>query len=585
MVVKIGKGNSMMRAHSIRWRLTLSYAAIACLAALASGAVLLGVLRGYYAGQERAYLMDNAESFRALVAGAVAKDVPVDTLKPQLENLAFFSQVRIRVLDNQGQELLDTGIPNNPYMISFVYAATDRAPGDFRIQTIKLDPLNERTVTSGGVQVVGQAGGVDVWQPGGIDVWRGISSSADTSTTDSTRFDRIIPRVPPDFSAILPAPPVTEGAIPPGVLPPTGDTMVSVVSEMSLSSTFYGFSLGSASRVAQRSSQQFSNLIFDAHHDRMGVLILSDGPAYGSDIVKRVARGWLFAGGIAVLLAAAAGWLVSRQISKPLLALTDVTARMTAGDLSTRASIARQDELGVLALSFNAMADRIQDTVITLQRFVADAAHELHTPLTALRTNLELARSEHPSTAIRRAHEQVIRLEKLTDGLLALSRIEARSDPDPTDLVDLNQVIRSASELYASRAEQSGLDFELALPDHVPPVIGRADQIECAISNLVDNAIKFTPEGGSVTLRVHPFDQGRALKLVIRDTGIGIPSDELPLLFERFRRAHNASDYPGSGLGLAITRAIVRAHGGAIVAESSGTGTQITIALPVARPH
>jgi signal transduction histidine kinase len=563
----------MMRALSIRWRLTLSYAAIACLAALASGAVLLGTLRGYYAKQERAYLMNNAESFRALVAGAVAKDVPVDTLKPQLENLAFFSQVRIRVLDNQGQELVDTGIPDNPYVISFVYAATDQSSGGFRIQTIKLDPLDERTAISGGVQVVSQAGGVDVWQ--------GIPSRAVTPTTTFAPFDRIISGASPDCTTTVPATTIPKGTIPPDSLPPTTDTGVSVVSALPLSSTFYGFSLGSASRSAQRSNQQFSNQIFDANHDQMGVLILSDGPAYGSVIVNSVARGWLFSGGIAILLAAAAGWLVSRQISKPLLALTEVTAHMTAGDLSTRATITRQDELGALAASFNAMADRIQEIVITLQRFVADAAHELHTPLTALRTNLELARSEHPSTAIHRAHEQVIRLEKLTDGLLALSRIEARSGPDHTESVDLAGLIRSSSELYASRAEQAGLNYELSLPEQTPLVKGHAARLEGVISNLMDNAIKFTPAGGTVSLDLRVFDQ--TLDLIVRDTGIGIPPDDLPLLFERFRRAHNASDYPGSGLGLAITKAIVKAHGGSIIAESSSTGTQITVSLPLAR--
>ena len=355
---------------------------------------------------------------------------------------------------------------------------------------------------------------------------------------------------------------------------------------MPLSSTLYGFSLNSEAgrRVveldaAHRSDQQIRSTIFDAERRPIGAIILSDGPAYGSEIVNSVARGWLLAGTIAVLLAAAAGWLISRQISKPLLALTDVTAQMMAGDLSTRANIARQDELGALAVSFNAMADRIQEIVVTLQRFVADAAHELHTPLTALRTSLELATSEHASPAIRRAHEQVIRLEKLTDNLLALSRIEARSGNAQAAPVDLGHLIRLTSELYASRAEQAGLEYTLSLPDHVPPVQGHADQLECVVSNLMDNAIKFTPAGGTVSLSLRPDDH--ALELVVQDTGIGIPAEDMARLFERFRRGHNAAHYPGSGLGLAITKAIVRAHGGTISAVSSDEGTTITVALPI----
>jgi signal transduction histidine kinase len=558
----------MMRAHSIRWRLTLSYAAIACLAALASGAVLLGVLRGYYAGKERDYLVNNAESLRSLVSGAMKEDVPLDILKPQLENLAFISKVRIRVLDDQGQKLIDTGTPNRLYIVSFIYIASDQNSNSIQVQTMKLDPFNESAVISGG----GGGGRTGIVQ---------IRDGEAAPVGEATPVDQCIRNPGYQVGETLPAGPVlaSDG---------TGEIMVNKMGALPLASTFYGFSVGNANTtraadlvMEHRSNQQITSTLFDADHKPIGAIVLSDGPAYGSQIVNSVARGWLFAGGISILLAMAAGWFVSRQISRPLLALTEVTAHMTAGDLSTRAAIVRQDELGTLALSFNAMADRIQEIVITLQRFVADAAHELHTPLTALRTNLELARSEHPSPAICRAYDQAIRLEKLTDGLLALSRIEAHSDPTPTESVDLAGLIRSSSELYASRAEQAGLDYILSLPEQVPPVAGRADQLEVVLSNLVDNAIKFTPAGGTVSLGLHTVDH--TLALVVQDTGIGIPPDDLPLLFERFRRAHNASDYPGSGLGLAITKAIVKAHGGSIVAESGDTGTQITVMLPLPR--
>lgn len=548
----------MTQIHSIRWRLTISYATIACLAALALGTVLLEILRGYYTEKERDYLTSNAESFQMLVSGTMAEDVPINALKPQLENLAFFSKVRIRVMDDQGKQLLDTGIPEDPYLISFFYAASNQAPDNLRIQAIQLDPLN--TMPVGERNMVASGSVVMAWEE------KALSKPANDffinpgfQSTYASGGEAII----------------TQGE---------RDAAVHAVSAMPLSSTFYGFSLGDTNRMvdldaAHRSQQEIRSILFDDDHNQMGTIILSDGPAYGSDIVRSVARGWLLAGIVAILLAAAAGWVVSRQISKPLLALTDVTAQMMAGDLSTRANIARQDELGTLAVSFNAMADRIQETVVTLQRFVADAAHELHTPLTALRTSLELATCEYSSTSIRRAHEQVIRLEKLTDGLLALSRIEAQSGVEQASPVDLRHLIGTTSELYASRAEQAGLDYELSLPDQIPPVVGRADQLECVVSNLMDNAIKFTPTGGSVSLDLRSHDQ--ALELVVRDSGIGIPADDLPLLFERFRRGRNTSHYPGSGLGLAITKAIVKAHGGSIRAESGDAGTTITVMLPV----
>jgi signal transduction histidine kinase len=556
----------MARVHSIRWRLMMSYATIACVAALALGTVLLGTLRGYYAEKERVYLASNAESIRILVSGAMAEDVPISTLRSQLEKLAFFSKVRIRVQDNQGQELIDTGIPESPYIISFIYEASNQTPDILQVQNITLDRAGGRPIAGGNVVAAGPI--VTAW-----DEQVRSTTGADGPAQDFVFSEPVPGPFAAGRSSVLLGPLEERRAA------------THAVSAMPLSSTFYGFSLGDTGRMVeldagQRSDQMIRSVIADADHKPVGAIILSDGPAYGSEIVSSVARGWLFAGGIAILLAAAAGWLVSHQISKPLLALTDVTVQMMAGDLSTRANITRQDELGTLAMSFNAMADRIQEIVVTLQRFVADAAHELHTPLTALRTNLELAKSEHPVTAICRAHEQVIRLEKLTDGLLALSRIEAHTGTEQAAPLDLGRLIASTSELYASRAEQAGLDYTISLPEQTPPVLGWTEQLECVVSNLMDNAIKFTPAGGTVSLILLPRDH--TLELTVRDTGIGIPEHDLPLLFERFRRGHNAAHYPGSGLGLAITKAIVKAHGGSIHAESNSAGTAFTVTLPLA---
>lgn len=563
-----------MRIHSIRWRLTLSYAAIACLAAVALGTVLLAILRGYYSDRERAYLNSNSASLRTLVTSAIAQDVPVSALTPQLQNLAFFSKVRIRVLDDQGAVLVDTGTPDEPQMIWFAYSSTDQAPGGLQVQTIRLAPYSDLPTgfQPGTWEVPGEALRAVAAAPDVVDTFIQAASGHLPGGGGAIAIEQSVP-----------ATSTTVVGAAGGVDVLTVDAM----SALPLSSTMYGFSLGggTGARISERdanerSDQQIRSDIFDVNARRVGALVISDGPAYGSEIVRSVARGWALAGGISVLLAAAAGWFVSRQISKPLLVLTGVTARMTAGDLSTRANVERQDELGILAASFNTMADRIQEIVVTLQRFVADAAHELHTPLTALRTNLELAQSGHSPAAIRRAHEQVLRLENLTDGLLVLSRIESHAPNGQIVPINLVDMIHSMSELYASRAEQAGLDYAVSLPEQVPYVSGHQDQIASVISNLMDNAIKFTPPGGTVRLTLQQVDQ--TLELAVQDTGIGIPPDDLSLLFERFRRGRNAASYPGSGLGLAITKAIVKTHGGTIRAESSSAGTTIRVVLPVA---
>lgn len=543
-----------MRSHSIRWQLSLSYAAIACLATLALGAVLLATLHGYYAGKERSYLIRNAKGFTALVASAMETNVPLDRLTPQIRNLAFFSKTRIRVLDPKGNVLADSGIPNEPYVFSFLYSAPDKGVDGLQIDTMRVFPQSELAYED------------HLFSSQGATPPPGVSAATGPDAP-----------IPAPFSV---QPQTAAG----------GGAVAVARSVLPVSSTFYGFQLGDmADRfpprrfddmdASRRSSQKVESTITNAQGEVLGTIMVSDGPAYGSAIVDSVARGWALAGGIAVVLAAIAGWFVSRQITKPLLALSDATARMTEGDLSARADVRRHDELGILATSFNAMADRIEDTVVTLKRFVADAAHEIHTPLTALRTNLDLLDLGPNPEAVRRAHDQVIRLEQLTDGLLSLSRIEAHTGPTQVTALDLVALLRSMSEVYASRAEQADIDFDLYLPEAMPPITADAEQIGCVISNLLDNAIKFTPPGGTVSVNLRQ-DHDK-VELIVQDTGIGIPPDELPALFERFRRGRNACSYPGSGLGLAIVKAIVKAHRGSIRAESNSEGTTITVTLPL----
>ncbi len=332
----------------------------------------------------------------------------------------------------------------------------------------------------------------------------------------------------------------------------------------------------------RRSNQIVRQPIAGQDGQPLGTLQLSNGPAYGLDIVESVVRGWAIASAVAVGLAALAGWLISRSVSGPVLALAAVTARMADGDLAARADSGREDEPGQLASSFNQMAGRVEGTVTALRRFVGDAAHELHTPLTALNTDLELAATEADPTTraalIERAQGQVARLEALTSSLLDLSRLEAGTAKGERARVDLVALVRQASEAYASRAEQAGLDFHLDLPATPVTVPGDAAQLGRALGNLLDNACKFTPEGGEIALTLRCGESWA--EVTVQDTGIGIPADDLGQLFGRFHRARNAAEYPGSGLGLAIVKAVVEAHGGEVRAEDTGRGAHFALRLP-----
>jgi signal transduction histidine kinase len=262
---------------------------------------------------------------------------------------------------------------------------------------------------------------------------------------------------------------------------------------------------------------------------------------------------------------------------------------MAQGDLSGRANVQSRDEFGQLGRSFNEMAAQVETTVGTLRRFVADAAHELRTPLTVLRTNLDLMQDEEDAANraafVADARAMVQRLEELNTNLLDLSRLEAYDHAARDTIVDLTELLGARSEIYASQAEQSGLIFEQDLP--AEPVFIRADASEMmrALDNLVDNACKFTPQDGTVRIRLSQQDKQATISVI--DTGIGIPDADLPQLFHRFHRGRNTTAYPGSGLGLTIVRAIVTAHGGHVEVQSmgEGKGSQFSILLPVVLPE
>jgi signal transduction histidine kinase len=532
-----------MIPKSIRWRLPLSYAGIALLAALVLGGVLLIVLRGYYAQRERYHLINNARAIGDTLIPLLAQpDVTPEELQAQVESLSFLSQTRVRILDADRQVLADSG-PFNSSRIR-IALGSQGSDSDLFFRYAFIRPVEEEGIPPDKGRLPVEAEGM----PETVEIV-----------------------VTPILQPTLPPLPTRS------IMPPFPSQRV-INSDFSVIGTLQGFDLsGEAdSMVSRRSNQEARISLYPEPDQLQAIVVLSEGPAYGSEIVGKVAWGWAIAAAVSVILAAAAGWFISRNINAPLLNLTGVTARMAGGDLSARADIASKDEFGLLAHSFNQMAEQVEETVVTLRRFVSDAAHELHTPLTALHTNLELAPDE---AFVRRAQAQVKRLERLTEGLLDLSRVEAGGSQEKHAPLELVTLVQQVSELYASRAEQAGLTFNLTLPGSPVTVRGDRAQLRRVLENLLDNAIKFTPEGGSVGVGIH--QHARQVELWVEDTGIGIPVDDLPRLFDRFHRGPNAAGYPGSGLGLAIAKAIVENHGGRIKAESVlGEGTRLFFTLP-----
>jgi signal transduction histidine kinase len=523
-----------MNRKSIRWGLPASYALIALLAALSLGSMMVLVLRGYYADQEREYLYGNATALQPLIEQILQSDLPEAKLRDQIKGLAFLSQTQIRLFDTNGNTLADSG-----------------APGSIQVVAV-----------SGGAPMAGNAMfSVAVNPPSGQSGQGSLSI-----------YEKNIP---------LPQTVPFEKQIFAGK---AGDIVVPV----SASPYGYGFVAKAKSDTTRRSPQSVSVLLMDSNGSKLGVLEFSNGPSYGANVIDSVTLAWLIASLFAIAIAALAGWYMSQRVTRPVLALEHATQEMEHGNLAVRVDLQneKQQEFVSLANSFNGMAEQVEQTVSTLRAFVADAAHEVHTPLTALQTNLELARDEQNASArsfyLSRAQEQGQRLEALVKSLLDLSRIEAAEAKSGFAPVDFSQRVREIGEQFASRAEQTEREFKMNIIDESMIVMGREDQLQQVLINIFENALKFTPKDGSISVSLERSADD--LTLIVMDTGIGIPPEDLPHLFERFHRGRNVSGYRGNGLGLAIVRAIANAHGGSVAVHSaSQQGTLVTFSLPIYR--
>jgi two-component system, OmpR family, sensor histidine kinase BaeS len=288
-------------------------------------------------------------------------------------------------------------------------------------------------------------------------------------------------------------------------------------------------------------------------------------------VTRAVLVAGLTAGVVGLLLA----MLLVRQITRPLSSLNRASSRIAGGDLSVRVPVQGKDEVGELAVTFNQMADSLETQEQLRRNLMADIAHELRTPLTGIQGTVEaLQDGIFPVTPenLEAVHEQVMLLNRLVEDLRTLANAEAGQlvlDRQPLNLVDLCQRQVMA---FQSRADAAQIDLTLQLDNGPVTVWGDEQRLGQVLNNLLDNALRHTPPGGSVQVQL-AVPNG-AVHLAVVDNGEGIDVATLPLLFDRFYRADpsRTRGSGGTGLGLAITRQLVQAHGGRIWAESPPIG-------------
>jgi len=286
------------------------------------------------------------------------------------------------------------------------------------------------------------------------------------------------------------------------------------------------------------------------------------------------------------------GWFLAGRAIRPVEQLMDEVQEVTDGrSLHRRVLVPTSgDELARLAVTLNEMFSRLEQSFSQLRRFTADASHELKTPLTVLRAGVErsLVHPGTPSEVLEELDvtlEQLNQLNELVDSLLMLARADEGRAPLAVEEEDLRALVIDVGETAEMLAEQHGLMARVVVPGHPVRVPVDAHRMHQLLLNLVTNAVKYTPAGGSVEVQLEEAEGRKEVRLVVRDTGIGIASVDLPHIFDRFWRADPArsrtGDRPGVGLGLAITKWIAEAHGGTITVRSRpGRGTSFIVTLP-----
>ena len=291
----------------------------------------------------------------------------------------------------------------------------------------------------------------------------------------------------------------------------------------------------------------------------------------------------------ALFVALVLGVFLARTLTRPLRELTAATRSVAEGDLGLTVPVRSRDELGELTASFNRMSEELDRSMSIRRQMTADIAHELRTPISIILGHADaihdrvLPPTQETFDVIR---DEACRLERLVEDLRILSMADAGELPLTRRPIPPNTLLEDVAAAYHPLALERGIEVHSNIAADLPGVNVDRDRMAQVLGNLLSNALRYTPEGGSVTISVSCLEQD--VKICIQDTGPGIGTEDIQYVFDRFYRADKSRqrDSGGSGLGLAIAKSIVENHDGRIWAESSDdSGTTFCITLPVADTH
>lgn len=527
--------------HSIRWRLVASYVLLAFLSVSIVGVLASEIMQRYMREQEIRELRANAESIAQQLAPLMENNTSLPHIHSLAQAASFLGDVRVRVVNQEGFILVDTGTPDSMEELLLVWPT-------------------ERTGSN--------------------------------TPLDEALFNLIMP----DWEASLPF-----YEFDPGIQmeKPSGTSFQFIqraTGPWGGRITFRMPDIESGSRllpqeaISGRSENSVRQSI-GSKREPLGYVEISAGQDLSAVTLDTLQRSFLIAGVGAVLAAVLLGLWMSHRLTSPLRELKETTGKMAAGDLTVRSDYRRADEIGDLSRQFNQMAEQLQKSFTRIQlerdslrRFISDASHELRTPVTALKTFITLLQSSAAGDSTARteflaeSEAQIDQLEWITSNLLDLTRLDAGLEVLELEEHEIGALLERSAAPFIPRAESGHINLVVYSPD--PPFSLKCDgrRMELVLGNLLNNALKFTPQGGAIALGAEQTPQ--EITIWVKDTGTGISPEELPRIFDRFYRGPGSIS-GGSGLGLAIAKSLVEAQNGVISAESSpGEGSQFTIRFP-----